>query len=112
MDISKSFLQDPTVSVGVTPKVNLLYIRSQSDSTTARNRVVYHQLTAHLDYGDDRIAEFGPSYIEQAVGVGQQTHDDLSFQVSRWVLDRIKAPRVGTGQERSTLTLHSQLLTR
>jgi hypothetical protein len=95
VDISKSFLQDPSFSTAVIPTVTLRYYLSNSDSSDAGKQIVYHELTGQLRYAGDRIAQSGPHYIAQVVEAGRQTSADLSFQVPRWVLDRVESARNG-----------------
>jgi hypothetical protein len=95
MDISKSFLQEPSFSAGLIPTVTYRYYLANSDSADSGKKIVFHELTAQLRFGGDRIAQYGPHYIAQGLDVGQQTGVDLSFQIPRWVLDRIEAVRNG-----------------
>ena len=95
MDISKSFLQEPSFSAGVIPTATLRYVLSNADAGDNGKQIVYHELTAQLRFRGERIAHFGPHYVAQRLDVGQQANVDLSFQVPRWVLDRIEAVRIG-----------------
>lgn len=95
MDISKSFVQEPSFSTGLIPTVSFRYYLQNSDSAESGKRLVLHELTSEMRWGGNRIAVSGPHYLAQAVDGGQQTSVDFSFQMPRWVLDRIEAVRNG-----------------
>lgn len=95
MDISKSFLQDPSFSLGYVPTVVFRYYLQNSDSADSGKRIVLHQLASELRWGGQRVAISGPHFIEQGVEGAQQTALDFSFQLPRWAIDRMEAIRIG-----------------
>ena len=100
MDISKSFVQDPSFNSGFIPTVAFRYYLQNSDSNDNGKRLILLELAAELRWSGHRIALSGPHLLAQGIDGGQQTAVDLTFQMPRWVVDRIE--RYATATRRST----------
>ena len=68
---------------------------SSSHSNDNGKRLILLELAAELRWSGHRIALSGPHLLAQGIDGGQQTAVDLTFQMPRWVVDRIEAVRNG-----------------
>ena len=91
----KSFVQDPSFNSGFIPTVAFRYYLQNSDSNDNGKRLILLELAAELRWSGHRIALSGPHLLAQGIDGGQQTAVDLTFQMPRWVVDRIEAVRNG-----------------